>query len=658
MPSPATALHGTWSSPVSATAAAEGSVRFSEPRFDGDTLYWLEMRPTERGRTVLMCLDRDGVTREVTPPGFSVRSRVHEYGGGAYAVHAGTVYFVNAEDQNIYCIESGAAPEPLLDKSARPEYRFADLVIDRHHHRLLCVCEEHSGAGEPENYLAAVDIRGGIRPRVLVSGSSFYSSPRPSPDGTSLSWISWEHPFMPWDETRLSVAAVSEDGTVGSKQLVAGKARESIMEPSWSPDGVLYWCSDTTGWWNLYRRGPFAPENLCAQEAEFGRPPWTFGNRSYVFLSSDDLLCSVCSNGRWDLRRMHIDSGATETYALPFTEISGLTVSGQNAAFVGASPAELPSVVLLDIKTGEYSNIRRAGGFALSSEYISVPETFEFPAEGTLGHGFYYPPRNPEFQPPAGAIPPLLVRAHGGPTGAATATFSLSTQYWTTRGFAVLDVNYGGSTGYGKKYRERLDGNWGVIDTSDVIAAARSAVGLQLADPERIAITGGSAGGLTVLTALGQSEIFRAGASYYGVSDLVRIQEVPHKFESHYNFGLVGPFPEMRELYVQRSPVHHVDRIAGGVIFFQGADDPIVPPDQSRRMFEALRAAGRPAAYLEFSGEQHGFRQSQNIARALEAEFYFYSRIFGFTPADPIDPISLENLPGGEASRRPQGNAQ
>lgn len=634
------APYGSWVSPLSAGRVAAGGVGLSQVLLDGDDIYWVEQRPAEGGRNVVVRRVPDGQVRDVTPPPFNARTRVHEYGGGAFLAAEGIVYFSNFADQAVYRQAPEGAPEPL---GSRPGCRYADYAFDRLRRRLICVREDHRG-GEPANTLVALDVDGSGE-KVLASSYDFYAAPRLSPDGRCLAWIAWNHPRMPWDGCELWLGEVKGDGTIGNRKKIAGGEAESLFQPEWSPQGILHFVSDRTGWWNLYRWREGRIEALCPRQAEFGAPQWVFGLSTYGFASSRRIVCAYVERGISRLAVLDAETGEIEPLPLSYTDISFLRVGRGFAVFSASSPQEPPAIVRLDLATGKTAALRCAQEWSLEEKYVSLPEAIEFPTEGGLtAHAFYYAPRNPRFRAPAQEKPPLIVVSHGGPTSAASPALNLRTQYWTSRGYGLLDVNYGGSTGYGRAYRERLYGQWGVVDVDDCTNGARHLVEQGLADRDRLIIRGASAGGFTVLCALTFRDIFKAGASYYGVADLEALEQDTHKFESHYTETLVGPYPQSRDLYAARSPIHFVDRLACPLILFQGLEDKIVPPGQAEKMRAALSAAGLPVAYVAFEGEQHGFRRAENIQRALEAELYFYSRVFGIPLAEPVAPVEIENL--------------
>jgi len=637
------APYGSWKSPITSDLIVKGSIGVGQVALDGDDVYWVEMRPSEGGRSVIVRRTPDGRTTDVNPKPFNARTRVHEYGGGDYLVADATVYFSNFDDQRLYKQSIDSQPEPL---TPAVEMRYADPIIDRRRGCLISVREDHTEAGEAVNTLVSIKLEDGSQQRVLAKGNDFYSSPRLSPDGSRLAWLTWNHPNMPWDGTELWVGEFAGDGSLKGERLVAGGVDESIFQPEWSPDGVLYFVSDRSGWWNLYReKEQGSVEPLHEMQAEFGGPQWGFGMSMYAFESSERIICAYIEKGNSRLARLEIDTGRFEKIEIPYTDITYLHASSGRAAFRGGSPTDAASIVRLDLGTGKVEILRRSNDLKIDAGYFSTPQAIEFPTEdGKTAHAFYYPPRNRDYVAPEGELPPLLVKSHGGPTSAATTTLALGIQYWTSRGIGVLDVNYGGSTGYGREYRRRLNDRWGIVDVDDCANGARYMVERELADGLRLMITGGSAGGYTTLCALTFRDRFKAGASHYGVSDCEALAKETHKFESRYLDRLIGPYPERADLYRERSPVHHVDRLSCPVIFFQGLEDKVVLPNQAEMMVDALRAKGLPVAYVPFEGEQHGFRRAENIKRALDGEIYFYSCIFGFDLADEVEPVPIENL--------------
>ena len=641
---PTTAPYGSWRSPITADAIVAEAVGLGQVAIDGDAVLWTESRPSEGGRYVVVRMTPDGQVTEVNPPPFNARTRVHEYGGGAWLSSGGVVWFSNFDDQRIYRVEPGSAPEPITPDAP---LRYADAVLDSARNRLICVREDHTDPDNIVNTIATMPADGDGEQTVLASGWDFVASPRLSPDGGTLAWLSWNHPNMPWDGTHLWTAAALADGSLGEATLMAGGENVSVFQPEWSPDGVLHYVADQTGWWNLYRYPDGAPEPLYPDDAEYARPQWVFGARTYGFSSNGDIVCSVNRNGAWSLNLLDPSAGTLTPLDVPATEMGrgDLAVSGRTAIAVAGAADRPMSLIRLNLDSGHWDTVRSSSSTTVDVAYVSSAQRIEFPSnDGRPAYALYYEPRNPEFVATDGEKPPLLVLSHGGPTGAASGALDMSIQFWTTRGFAVVDVNYGGSVGYGRAYRQLLNGNWGVVDVDDCANAALHLVHQGLADGGRLAIRGGSAGAYTTLAALTFRNVFAAGASYYGISDLEALASDTHKFESRYLDRLVAPYPEGAETYRQRSPIRHVEGLSCPIILLQGLEDRIVPPKQAEMMFDAVREKGIPCAYLPFAGEQHGFRRAQNIKRALEAELYFYSRVFDFELTDAIEPVTIENL--------------
>ncbi|KAF0246933.1 MAG: peptidase S9 prolyl oligopeptidase active site [Planctomycetota bacterium] len=644
MASPRPAPFGSWTSPITTALIVGETVVLGQPSFCAGKILWTESRPSEGGRSVLV---RSGA--DLTPAPFNVRTRVNEYGGGAYLAGPDTVWFSHDGDRRVYALSPGQPPRPVTPAG---KMRFADFEFDAARGRLICVREDHNVTGtQAETTLASLPLVTESEGTVLVRGSDFYSTPRLSPDGSRLAWLSWNHPNMPWDGTELRVAEIRPDGSLCEARLVAGGPEESIYQPEWSPDGLLHFVSDRSGFWNIFRERDGRIEALTDRQAEFGRPQWNFCSTTYGFDSAQRIVCLFCERGVWRLGLLDTGTKRLDEIVLPYSEMKSLRTAPGRALFLAGSPGEPEALVLLDLASRRTEVIRRSSASAADAGYLSPAVPIEFPtARGLTAHALYYAPRNRDFSAPAGQLPPLLVDCHGGPTSAATSTLDLETQFWTSRGLAVVDVNYGGSTGYGRAYRERLNGQWGIVDVEDCEAAARHLVERGLADPKRVAIRGGSAGGYTTMRALTRSRVFCAGASYYGIGDLeVLADDYGHKFEWKYSVRLVGPWPERRDLYRERSPVHEADRIVAPVIFFQGLDDVVCPPCQTEIVVDALRKRGAPFAYLAFEKEGHGFRRAETIRRALEAELSFYSRVFGFEPAGGAAPIPFENVPETKA---------
>jgi dipeptidyl aminopeptidase/acylaminoacyl peptidase len=616
-------------------------MRLSDLTLDGEDVYWSERRPAEGGRLVVVCRRAGHAIEDVTPPGFNARTRVHEYGGAAYVADQGTVWFSNFDDQRVYRQDPGREPVAI---TRRVDRRYADAIVDRRRGRLIAVREDHADPSqEPINNLVALGVDGDGE-SVLASGADFYSNPRLSPDGGRLCWLQWNHPHLPWDGTELWYGELDVAGGITGAHRVPATDDDAIYQPEWSPQGVLHFVSDRSGWWNLYRLIDGRAEAVAPAEAEFGIPQWVFRESMYGFTADGDMIAAYFVKGTGRLAR--VAGGRVYDLTDCYEECSWLGVARDHVYCIAGSPTEAPAVVELPLTGGEPVVLRRSVSVDVDPACCSPPETVEFATEaGRTAYGFYYRPHNPDFQAPADALPPLLVHVHGGPTGATTTTLNLETQFWTTRGFAVIDVNYGGSTGYGTEYRRRLNGQWGVVDLDDTVNAARHLVREGRVDSGRLAIAGASAGGYTTLACLTMRPgEFAAGADYFGLSDLRVFVHDTHKFESRYLDSLVGPWPERKDLYIARSPITHVDALATPLIVLQGDEDKIVPPNQSEIIVDAARRKRLPVAYLLFEGEQHGFRKGENIKRSLEAELYFYSRVFNFVPADEIDPVPIENL--------------
>jgi dipeptidyl aminopeptidase/acylaminoacyl peptidase len=647
MSDPRVAPYGSWSSPISAGLVATGGVWLAEATLVGGVPRWLETRPADAGRYVVVTGEPGSVPRDLTPRGFSARTKVHEYGGGSWWVHGDVLFFTNFADQRLYRQEVSSDPSPITPDSGGRR-RYADGRTTADGSIVICVGERHEG-GDVVNEVLAIPSDGSGPPRVVAGGRDFYSNPRISPDGRRLAWLTWDLPWMPWDGCELWVADLATDGSVANSRLVAGALDdESILQPEWSPAGELHFVSDRTGWWNLYRERSGAVEPLCPMDAEFGWPHWVFGAASYGFLDDGRIACIYGRGGVQRVAVLDPETGELVDLDLPYTAVHHpfLAANGSQILFVGGSPTIPPEVVLLDFTSRSVDVLRRSEDAAVDQSALSVPRSIEFPTEGGLtAHAHFYPPANREYVGPAGERPPLIVMSHGGPTAESSAEFDLEKQFFTSRGFAIVDVNYGGSTGYGREYRRRLNGNWGVVDTMDCIHAARFLAERGEVDGERLLIRGGSAGGYTTLCALTFHDDFAAGASYYGISDLEPFATGhTHKFERRYEHTLVGPYPEAADVYRARSPIHFVDRISCPMILLQGDEDEVVPPSQSEVMVDALRQKGLAYAYLLFEGEQHGFRKAATIERALEAEISFYAQILGFELGDPIEAIRIENL--------------
>jgi len=639
MPGAKIAPHGSWKSPITSDLIVAQATMLSDVRIDGDHVWWLEGRPLEQGRSVIVCAGPDGAATDITPAGFNIRTRVHEYGGAAWLVAGGTCIFSNFADQRLYIQHGGqAVPEPLTPEPSSCEchWRYGDGVLDRRLRRWIGVREDHSGEGEPVNAIVAVDLDhpGMSSGRILADGHDFFCSARLSPDANRMVWLAWDHPNMPWNGTTLYLAEINASGTPVDIRVIAGGVAESVFQPEWSPAGdEIVFVSDHTGWWNLYAYNiaTAATRPLCQMTAEFGMPQWNLGMSTYAFVDARRIVCAYTTAGLGYLATLDLASGSLQAIETGFTEFGSVQAAPDCLVFRGGAPNRPTSVVTLELKTRQYRVLKQATDLLDRidlhiANYLTKVEPVEFPTTGNkTAFGLFYPPHNSDYVGGADERPPLLVKCHGGPTSSASSTLNLGTQFWTSRGIAVLDVNYGGSTGFGREYRERLKLNWGIVDVDDCVNGAKFLAQRGLVDVGRVVISGGSAGGYTTLAALAFRDFFQGGASYYGVSDAAALARDTHKFESRYLDWLIGPFPEMETRYRERSPLYHADRLSKPVIFFQGAEDAVVPPNQTEIMVAALRRKGNAVGYFLFSGEQHGFRQAANIKRCLDAEIAFYA---------------------------------
>jgi dipeptidyl aminopeptidase/acylaminoacyl peptidase len=638
---------GSWKSPITVDLLVGATVGLSYPDVSARGVYWLEGRPHEGGRGVVVFRPDGGDAVDVVPEGFNVRTRVHEYGGGAYWRHGDTVFASSFDDGRVYRFdEPGAEPRGVTPEPPEPHaFRFADGDLTPDGRLIVCVRERHDG-DEAVNELVVFPADGSTEPRVIASGHDFYASPRLDPSGSKLAWLSWDHPRMPFDGTELRVAAFAEDGTLGDERFVAGGETESVVDPRWSPAGELHFVSDRTGWWNLYAARGDHMRPLCPADAEFAFPWWIFARERYAFLPDGRIACLVTRNARDSLELLDPASGRLEPVALPYSSyLTGLEAEGTRLVAVAASATTMPALIAYDVDSRVEQTVARSASVDVDEAYLSPARAIEFPtAGGATAHAFFYPPHNADFAAPEGELPPLVVKVHGGPTAHATDELNFAVQYYTSRGIAVVDVNYGGSTGYGRAYRDRLLGEWGVVDVEDSIAAARHLADQGDVDPERMLITGGSAGGYTTLLALATRDDFAAGISAYGIADLELLFSDTHKFELHYDHSLIGPYPESKEVWRERSPINHVDGISVPLLLHQGLDDKMVPPTQAETIVAALKRRGIPYAYLAYEGEGHGFRRADSQRRMYEANLAFMGYVFGFEPADELAPLEIANV--------------
>lgn len=651
----ATVNYGSWPSPLSSQLLTQGIHRLSEPQLDNGHCYWLESRPEEKGRTVVMCQPATGSAYSVTPDDYSVRTRMHEYGGGAYRVHHNTLFFINDKDQRIYAMPTdGDDNGQISPKALTPvgQYRYADLWVDSERQQLICACEIHKdNQKEPENCIVAIKLDGSSTTafNVLAFGNDFYSNPRVSPDGRYLSWLTWKHPNMPWDNSECWIAEVNSFGLLHKHRKVAGGSddgsrSESIFQPQWSPTGELFFVSDRSDWWNLYR---YSIEGktvtpVLKKEAEFATPQWVFGMSTYGFLNSFTVFCCYTTAGQWQAGLIDTITQQFTPLTLAYTDIEAIACDDENdnAAFIGSTHTTLPEIATW--QNGQITTIANSGSLAISADVFSQPEAITFTnSRQQPVHGFFYPAHSATTTGPEGEKPPLIVMCHGGPTGATRTALNLKIQYWTSRGFAVFDINYSGSTGYGRAYRDRLKQQWGVFDVEDICQGANYLAEAGKVDSNKMIVRGSSAGGYTVLAALTFNDTFKAGASLYGIGDLSLLAADTHKFEARYLDQLVGPYPEEKAIYDARSPLHHVDQLHCPVIFLQGLEDKVVPPNQAQAMVTALASKNIPTAYITFAEEGHGFRQAENIQRALDSEYQFYAKLFSLQPAETLPDIDF-----------------
>ncbi|MDQ2965116.1 MAG: prolyl oligopeptidase family serine peptidase [Chloroflexota bacterium] len=651
------APYGSWRSPFPIEMLVAGRVGLLESRFDADgkSVLWLESRPEEDGRQVLVRWTPDkagGTARDISPAGLNVRNRVHEYGGASYLVAGDLVLVSDFVTGRLHRVATDRTSEPITPDGA---FRYAHYELDEPRGRIIAVREDHSGPGEAVNTLVSIPLDGSGEVKALASGRTFYSSPRLSPDGTRLAFLAWDHPNLPWDGTELFVAPVAAGGSLGAPKRVAGSAADWIAQPVWSPSGVLHFVAEPEGWMNLQRLVDGRVEPVTRLEAEFAFPDWQFGLRNYAFAPDSTIVAIGRSDGADRLYRIP-PGGEPSAFDLPFTEMGDIDVAGDRAVLMGAGPRSFNAVVVIEVRDGTHETIRLSSTADVEPDAISVPEAVEFPTTGGLtAHGLFYRPTNPSFEGPPGQRPPLIVTSHGGPTAQAFGGLTIIAQLFTSRGFAALDVDYGGSTGYGKDYRKRLEGEWGIVDVDDCVNGARWLAERGDVDGERLSIRGGSASGYTTLSTLAFRDVFAAGVSYFGIGDLLAFAKETHKFESRYLDRLLGPLPEATEIYRQRSPNNYAGQIKAAVLILQGLDDRVVPPTEAERIVDALWERRIPHAYIAFEGEDHGFRKAESLIRSFEAELSFLAQVFGFEPADEIEPIEVVNLeaaPRGAATRR------
>lgn len=636
---------GSWKSPISAKIAAESGITFEDLRVSKNKLVWLEGRPYEAGRYVTVGRDINSNTKDLIPNGYNVRNAVHEYGGSSYAIHDDLLVFVNWDDQRLYKVVNRSKPQVMTNCPNIPRgERYSDLSITTDGKWLFCVKESHIEIGEPENKIIAISLDNPNVNYTVVQGRDFYSSPRVSSDGTKLCWLEWDHPNMPWDGCELHVADLqcNERFSIKREIIVSGGSNESILQPEWAPTGGLYFITDISGWWNLSVWNGGDVKSVLVETKDHGGPAWRFGFSTYSFLSKDRIAMSSSNGLKGEVKI--IGKSDIVSLEIPHTEITYLVGDRDNLYYVGSSPGTLPEIVRLKLD-GSIKTIKKSSDIVFNEKFFSKPEQICFQTtENEVAYANYYPPTNPDFIGLENEKPPLLVLSHGGPTSSCTTALNLKqVQYFTSRGFAVVDVNYRGSTGFGKVYRDSLKGNWGVYDMDDCISAAHFLADKGLVDRARLIIKGGSAGGYTTINALTFRDDFAVGATYYGIADLSVFIGDTHKFESKYLESLIGPYSENKSLYHERSAINYTDQLSCPMIIFQGSEDKIVPPSQAEMISNALKKKLIPYSYILFEGEQHGFRKSENIIKSQEAELFFYGKTLGFTPSDKIAHIKIEN---------------
>jgi dipeptidyl aminopeptidase/acylaminoacyl peptidase len=639
-----TAPYGSWKSSITSDLIVSGSIGLSDPVVSGNNIYWIESRPSERGRRSIQRWSPDGTIAELTPPDFNVRTRVHEYGGAAYEVADGTIFFTNYADQLMYRQDPGQAPRPITTSGIF----YGDFRYDPKRNRLVSIQEDHGISDiEAINTLVSLNPNGPNADggATLVSGADFVANPRLSPDGRQMAWVEWSHPNMPWDAAQLWIGDVDPEGAIHNGRPIAGGNGSSVFQPEWTPGGDLIFVDDRTGWWNVYRYRNGEIEHLLDMEAEFGRPLWVVGMATYVVISDERLISAYSQNGFWHIGDLNLATGQLTPVPTPFTQVDSIAAEGNIVAFVAGSSTQPTGLYRHDLTTGETVLIKSASSITIDPSYLSEPSLITYPtSDNQVAHALLYLPTNADFGGPEGELPPLIVSSHGGPTSAASTGLELRFQFWTSRGFAVLDVDYRGSTGYGRPYRDALQDTWGIYDVDDCVHGAEYLVKQGLVDGDRLAVRGGSASGYLTLAALTFRDTFDAGCALYGISDLEIMALETHKFESRYLDGLIAPYPEGIEIYKERSPLYHIDQLNTPLILFHGLEDKVVPPNQSELIYDALKKKGVPVAIVLYEGEQHGFRQAANIKRTLDGELYFYGKIFRFEPADRIEPIPIANL--------------
>lgn len=637
------ASYGAWGSPIAPGDAVGAARAIADIEIDNGAIWLTELRPDAGGQAQIVRLRPDGVAEDVLPAHLSARTRAHEYGGGALLADKGLVYFINDSDQRIWRDAPGAKPTPLTPEGP---FRYADMIADPARGRLIAVREDHSGAGEPKNGLVAIDLKTGAVSE-LWQGSDFVAWPRLSPDGARLAFVGWNHPNMPWDATTLHLAVLDAEGAATRVFDVAPASEGfAVLQPEWAEDQSLYYLSDAPGDWSLYRWRGGTRELVAHLDGEIGAPMWNFRTRCYA-LAGGRAAAILTRSGVDSLVTIDLATGTARPVATPFSAIAPrLLADGRSAIALAGSADSGFALWRAPLDGGGPALVYRPQGAPVEAAYASRPHALSFPTGGgDTAHAFYYPPLNPRFAAPEGERPPLIVTVHGGPTSNAKPMLTAWRSYWTSRGFAVLDVNYRGSTGFGRAYRRKLNLSWGEADIEDVVAGARYCAAEGLADGARMAIYGGSAGGYVVLAALAfHPDVFKAGVNLFGISDLEALAADTHKFEAHYTDTLIGPLPQAKAIYRARSPLYAADAIRAPLLTLQGLDDKAVPPSQSQAIYDAVKANGVPTAYIAFEGEGHGFRKAENQRRTLAATHAFLARVFDLAPPEALEPVAIDNL--------------
>ncbi len=631
---------GSWKSPITSNLITSSQIKLSDLSISDDGIFWNELRPQENGRSLIVKWYKNKKT-DFLPSGFSARSRVHEYGGGAFLIHKEVAFFSNEKDQHFYAAYPNGQTIDLTHSDSR---RYANPIFDPYRNCIYAIEEDHQDKHTVINRLVKIDPEGKQPVEVVHEGHDFYSSPTLHPEGTHIAFLAWNHPNMPWDGTELLIGLLDKNSKILEEERVAGGCFESIFQPEWSPSGCLHFVSDKNGWWNLYVKGEKGITNLCPVNAEFGTAQWIFGISRYAFLPNGKIACIYTKKGIDYLGILDPQNKEIDTLPLGFTSFSSIKALNKTLIFTAASPQTLNAIWQYDLEKQNLKLLQSSLLVDIDPTYLSIPETIDFLTTNKQdAFGLYYNPKNKDFTMPDNEKPPLIVRSHGGPSTHIPLALDLEVQFWTSRGFAVLDVNYGGSTGYGRQYRQRLKGNWGIVDVDDCVNGALHLVKNKQADPKRLIIKGRSAGGFTTLVALAFKKVFTCGASYYGISDLEAMTNHTHKFESHYLEGLIGAYPEKKNRYIKRSPIHHMKNFSSPIILFQGGKDKVVPKIQSEMIFNCLKKRNIPVTYLFFKEEAHGFRIAKNIQKCLESELFFYSKIFHLKANETLPSVPINN---------------